>query len=816
MTGFLQDIRFTFRTLARRPVFFAGAVLSLALGIGANSAIFSCVNAILLRPLPVEEPARLVAVYSTAAQVPGELMGVSYPNYLDLRESNDAFSDLLVYRPVPMRLELGEGTESLTGEMVSGNYFRILGVRPALGRTFLPDEDATPGTHPVVVLSHRLWEDRFGSDTGILGKTVRLNGTRFTVIGVAPAGFNGLGVLGSPDLWVPTMMHSQVLFGRIAEWFDDRDALILNCVGRLEPGSSLERAQAATTAVADRLRREYPTENEGIGAALVPLAEATLPPAQRRQFVLAGQLLMIAVGTLLLVACANVANLLLARALERRKEIAVRLALGPGRGRLLRQLVTEGLVLAALGGALGLLLASWAVSLLWSLRPPFLPETLDLGLDGRVLLFTLGVSTLTGVLFGLVPARAARFDLVPALKDLGTPGTGGAGAGRRFGLRHLLLVIQVSLSLIALVGAGLFLVSLRNAERTDLGFESRRLLLVSTDLGPQGLDEARGRGFLELAAERIGSLPGVRSVAVAERAPLDLRGDPQMRVFAETRNPAGDLVRFNSVSPRYFETVGAPLLKGRAFAEADRPDTPSVAVINETMARLFWPGRDAVGQRFRVDGQAGEIAVVGVARDASYQSVGQESTPYFYLSLTQHYSPAVTFHVLTEGDPAPLLQTVRREVQTLDRTLPTEERTISEVLARSLWAPRAAAGLLSLFSLLALLLAVTGLYSVMAYAVQQRAREMGIRLALGAQRGDLLRLILREGLTWVAVGVAAGCVAALAAAPLTANLLYGVQGRDPIVYLGAALILLAVSLLANLLPARQAAKLDPLLVLRHR
>ncbi len=815
MKSFARDMRVALRSLFRRPVFAAGAVLSLALGIGANTAIFTCVNAILLRPLPVENPAELMMVYATSSDSPGDLFGLSYLNFVDYLEGNEVFTSMLVFRPVNMRLGGSDRPEAVTGEMVSGNYFDLLGVRPALGRAFLPEEDGAPGRHPVTVLSHGLWQRRFGGDPEVIGKTIPLNRQAYTIIGVAPEGFRGVVALGSPELWIPAAMHEQVLFGRLATWWEKRDALFLNVVGRLEPGVSRERAETELQTLARRLEQEY-LDNKGLGVTLAPLSEATIHHSVRGSFVLAGEVLMVLVGVLLLITCANVANLLLARALERRKEIAVRLSIGAGRGRLVRQLITEGLALSFLGGLVGLGLARLGRDLLWSLRPPIVPETLDVSLDARVLAFTFVLCVLTGVIFGLVPlAQAFRFELLPALKDTGAalPQT-----SRRLSLRHLLVVAQVALSFVSLVGAGLFLSSLRNARQIDPGFEPEHVALVALDLGMQGYDETAGRELQRRVIERVEALPGVRSAAFAERVMLDLRGMPRRDVTLEGQEPPPNqdlMIQFNTVGQRYFETLGIAIRQGRGFTAADREDAPRVVVVNETMAHRFWPGRPAVGQRFRL-GDPAPVEVVGVAGDVKVGGMRQPSEPYIYVPLLQSYAPAATLHLRAEGDPAAVLPAVRQAVKDLDATLPlSQERTMMDLIEQSLWASRTAAGLLTAFGLLALLLAGTGIYSTMAFTVRSRFREMGIRTALGARQADLLKLMMREGVFLVIGGIALGATAAVLALPWVSGLLFGAGDANLPVFTVATLVLVAVSLLANLVPARRAMSVEPSLVLRQ-
>jgi predicted permease len=806
MIGFVKDLRFASRSLLRRPAFAIGAVLSLALGIGANTAIFTCVNAVLLRPLPVAEPERLMTVYTASADSPGEPLPLSYPNFRDYSDANEVFSSMLLFRSLPILWRGQERPEMIMGEIVSGNYFDVLGVKAALGRTFLPEEDRDPGSPPVVVLSHAAWQRRFGADPDVVGQVIHLNQHPFTVVGVAPEGFRGLMVLSSPELWVPVAMHQKILFGRLAGWIERRDGLFLNAAGRLAPGVTPERAEAALQTLARRLEQEYPVENKGMGISLEPLSQATLHHSIRDRFQKAGRVLLGLVGVLLLITCANVANLLLARALERRKEIAVRLSMGATRGRLVRQLIAEGLALSFAGGLIGLLVARLVRDLLWSFRPPMLPDGLDISLDAPVLAFTFLLCLLTGVLFGLVPlAQAFRFKLLSALNGSGTalPQT-----SRRLGLRHLLVMAQIALSFVSLAGSGLFLASLHNARQTDLGFNPENLALATIDLGLQGYSEPAGREIQRQLVERIATLPGVESTVLADRSMFDIRGLPRRSVALEgqeTEDETRSMVGFNTVGPGYFEALGIPRLQGRDFTAADREDAPRVALVSESMAKQLWPGRSALGQRFLMGSDRTPVEVVGVVGDCKTENLRQTDTPFFYLSLLQTYTPSPALHVRAAGDPAAVMPSVRQVAKSLDGNLTLlQEWTLESSLEQALWAPRMTAGLLTAFGLLALLLAAAGVYSTMAFTVRSRFRELGIRTALGARRSDLAALLLREGALLVIGGIGLGALAAAVVFPRVSNLLFGSEDTRLVVFAAACLVLAAVSLLANLLPARRA------------
>jgi len=822
MASFLQDLKFGARLLAKTPGFTVIAALSLALGIGANTTIFTLVNAVLLNPLPLEDPAQLVSIWTIDERNTGTGFGflqTSPMNFKDLRDKNEVFSGLTGHAGVPLNITGGAGNpDQVFGELVTGNFFSVLGAKPLIGRGFLPDEDKTPGEKLVCVLGHGEWQKRYGGDPSIVGRTISINGASFTVVGVMPKGFKGTNAIGAPALWVPYMTYPQTTNGFFRELAEpnNRRGLVFNVTGRLKPGVRVQQAEANLKTIARQLEQEYSNENKGRSVTLVPLAQSTVNPEFRKNIVRAGGLLMTIVGLVLLIACANVANLLLARAAARQKEIALRLSLGAGRGRLIRQLLTEGTLLAVLGGAAGLLLAYWAQSLLWSFRPPFLAaDAIDLAPDTRVLLFTLGVSIATGVLFGLAPAiQASRPDLVGELKETGAP----IGSNGLFNLRNALVSAQIALSLVALVGAGLFLRSLQHAQQISPAFDADHLAVLSFDLGAQGYTEERGRQFQQRVIERAASVPGVQAATVASTVPL-FAGGFARTVFLEGQDTsdrrAGRLVQISVVGARYLETLGIPLLRGRTLVDIDQPNTPIAVVVNETMAKRFWPDQVAVGKRFKFFGQDHFTQVVGIAMDSKYNFIGEEPTPFIYQSTTQVYQPQLSLFVKA-ARPSAALGTVRGEVQQLDRTLPlTGVFTLSDIFGQSLWAPRMAASLLAVFAGLSLLLAVIGIYGVMAYAVSLRTRELGIRMALGAGRSDVLRLVVMDGLRLTAMGVASGLAASLAVTRLIAGLLYGVSPTDLVTFTVVPVLLAAAALGASYLPALRATRIDPMVALRY-
>ncbi|MES1240001.1 MAG: ABC transporter permease, partial [Acidobacteriota bacterium] len=709
----------------------------------------------------------------------------------------------------------GGEPEQLNGEMVSGDYFTALGVPAVFGRTFRPEEDGAPGANPVVVLSEGFWSRRFGADRGVLGRTILLNGLPFTVIGVAPRGFIGTAGLEPSAFWVPAAMHEQVLRRQVRPFFDQRRATLMGVIARLRDGVAPEQAEAALKRIGSGLAQEYPDANEGRGLTQVPLAQALIGVDQRSDYVKAGALLAAIVAAVLLIACGNVANMLLARASGRRREVAIRLAIGAGRAQLIRQLLIESLLLALLAGGLGLVIAAWSRGLLAALRSPYLPPGLDFSLDTRVLLFALGLSILTGLIFGLVPAlQATRPELVGALKG----SESAAHRKRPLGLRNLLVVAQIALSLVALAGATLFLISLRSASRIDPGYDRDHLLTISFDLDSRGYDETRGEQFLEQAVERVSALPGVRSAAVAES--LVLAGTSLRRIIApegEEPDPEHPLVvQPNSVGPGYFDTLDIRILRGRPIADEDRAGGRQVAVINSTMAERMWPSQDPLGRRFYLMPTREMLEVVGVAEDVKYNSLGEPPQMSIYRSILQSYSSAATLHVRTEQAPALAAGAVRQQLSQMDSQLLLQDiRTMSQVIDELLWAPRAGALLLALFGALAVLLSVIGIYGVLSYAVSQRQREIGVRMALGADRGHVTRLFLREGMAMVAAGLTLGLVAAFYGSALIASLLYEVEPRNAAAFGGAAVLLALVAAVATWFPARRAAAVPPLIVIRQ-
>lgn len=815
METLLRDIRYGIRSLLKRPGFAAIAVITLALGIGANTAIFSLVNMVLLRSLPVDHPEQVVAVSMRGKG--DSLNAFSYPNYIDFRDRNVVLNGLLAYRFVPMSLSRGGNNERIWGYEVSGNYFDMLGVQAIKGRTFLPEEDRTRLSHPVAVVSYGCWQRRFGADPNLVGKDVLLNNHQFRVIGVAPEGFKGTEFVYTPEIWIPAAMLEWVEPGK--KFLDDRSTANFFAVGRLKPGISTTQGEASLNLLAQQLAKEYPDTNEGQSVRLGP--PGFILPDLRGAVVSFTWVLMAAVALVLLVTCTNLAGLLLARATDRRKEIAIRLAMGANRLRLIRQLLTESILLSVVGGTVGLWLALWMINALLAFKPPVdFPLGIDVSVDWRVLGFSFIASVLTGAIFGLVPAlQATRPSLVTALKD-----TAAQGGGRRSRLRSGLVVAQIALSLVLLIGAGLVVRTLQQLQTMNPGFDPHNALTLSFDLGLQGYDQARGEQFYQQIVKHVQSMPGVRSAAVTSYVPLSINYNGST-IFVEgqpaERGANAPTAMVAAVGPKYFETMATPLVQGREFTDQDKQKSESVAIVNETFVRRLIPDAkssvDALGRRFSFNGSAGPFQrIVGVAKDGKYFNISEEPRTFVWTPLAQGYFSTGILLVRTVGDPQSMIPTVRNEVHSLDPNLPIfDVKTLTEHMRLALFPARVAATVLGVFGFVALMLAAIGIYGVTSYSVSQRTREIGIRMALGAQLGDVLRLILSHGVKLTVLGVSFGLIGAYLATRAITSVLYGVSATDPLTFIFVSLLLTTVALVACYWPARRATKVDPLVALRY-
>jgi predicted permease len=809
METLLQDIRFGFRQLMKQRGFAALAIISMALGIGANTSIFSLVDTVLLRPLAVKEPSQLVELYGTLHNG-ADWSLQSYPNYKDYRDRNTVLSGLFVYRVVVSSLTVNNSSQRVWGYLVSGNYFDVLGVKPMLGRAFLPEEDQTPDSHPVAVISYNCWQHRFGGDPAIVGKRVEFNSRPFAIIGVAPKGFIGTEVAYDPEMFIPVMMATAIEPG--SRWLERRDNSNLFTVGRLKPGVSEARAKAELETITAQMAKDYP-ENVGRGIRLGKPG-LFIPDIENSVFAFTG--VLAAVGALvLLLACVNLASLLLTRATERRKEIALRLAIGASRQRLVRQLLTESILISLSGGAAGVMLAAFINSAVRGIRlPSDITLLFDLRTDWRVLTFALVLSIATGILFSLIPAlQSSNPQLVPALKDESS-----MAGFHRSRLRNGLVVAQVSLSLVLLISAGLIVRSLQAAQKMRPGFNPENAVAISFDVSLQGYNEERGRAFQKQVLERARALPQIENAALTDNLPLGLNyNDNTIYIEGSEFKGASTLpiaIPFGS-SPGYFDVMGIPL-RGRDFRDDENKLEHRVAIVNETFAKKFLNGADPIGRRFNWHGPDDPFfEIVGVVPAGKYNSLGEDPKPAVYTPLYRDYNGGVTLVARTHGDPRAVLNDLRKLVHELDPSVSVYSmKTLRQHLGTSLFPARMAAIALGSFGVLALILAAVGIYGVMSHVVAGRTREIGLRMALGAQLSDVQKLILKQGMFLAAIGSLGGLMVALAGARMMKSLLYGVSSSDPITFACVALLLLNVALLACWIPARRASRVEPMIALR--
>jgi predicted permease len=814
---FRQDIRYGVWTLRKNPGLTALVLLCLGVGIGANTSIFSLTNLLLLRPLQISQPNQVVFVSRGAGVAPPG----SYPDYLDYRNNNQVFSGLAAFSSISLSFGERGGSEVVPGEIVSGNYFSVLGVNAVAGRAFSPEEDRAPGAHPVVVISHKFWARRFNSDAAAVGKVVSLNGRQFTVIGIVPENFTS-GIFVTPDVWVPMMMQQQIMSTQ-PDLLTNRRENWLGMIGRLRPGVNMEQAQIEMNVIDRQIAKTYPdiTHDLGSGRALrLSQAHGIQIPHLRQKISLLSAFLTAVVTLVLLISCANVTNILLARATTRQKEIAIRQALGASRIRLLRQLLAESLILSLLGGAVGLVIAYWSNTLLSALKQPEPPPgiySLDIRLDHRVLIFTFALSVMTGLIFGIFPAlRASKHDVILALKDDSAPSR---ARFRFFTFRNLIIISQVAVSLVLLITAAVFLRSLQKMRSVDPGFNSENAFLISLDLETQGYSKERGREFYRRLSEQLKTLPGVQSVSRVNYFPLGF-GNDNATISIDGKEPPPDgvdvTVKSYNIDPEFFNLMGIPFLRGRNFSDQDREGTPAVAIINEKMGDRFWPGEDPIGKRFRSGGPQGQlIEVIGVSKNIKYRFLSEDPRAAIYVSHHQRYSPNMNMLVRTVAHSNGVMKAARDQVRALDENLPIKTMmSFDQVLHDSSYFMRIGASFTGIVGLLGLLLTLAGMYGVMAYSVARRTREIGIRMALGASPSQVIRLVIKQGLFIMAIGLIIGLPLALVVLRLLAKFLYGVSVTDPVLLLVAPLLLVAVSLLACYFPARKAANLNPSMALR--
>ena len=819
MNNILKDLRYAIRMLIKTPGVTLVAVITLALGIGANTAIFSSVSAFTSRPLPVPKPDQLIRPVEIAEDR-GTADNFSYPDFVDYRNQSTVFSGLCAEDMVQVAIDTQEQNDVIWGQIVSGNFFDMLQIKPVMGRAFAPDEDGAPGAHPVVVLGHSLWQRRFASDPNIVGKTLRLNNRQFQVIGVAPESFKGTKFGLSMDFWAPMAMVGEL--SGSADLLTSRDSHWLTILGRLKPGVGVSQASAEMNAISLRLNQAYMDERSNNTQAKVVTEIDGRWGEAATVIKTGGMLAMAIVALVLLIACANVANLLLARAAARRKEIGIRLALGASRARLIRQLLTESLLLSLIGGGLGLLLANWMTDLMQGFIPVLQYNVVEdfFALDSRALMFTLVISVATGIVFGLAPAwNSSNPDVVPVLK--GGSGIVEKGRTRRVTLRSSLVVAQVALSLVVLVCAGLFIKSFRKAQQMDPGFDTKNAVLMTLNPPLVGYDNDRTRNFYQQITERARSIPGVEAVALTRLMPLGDSSNSNGPVLKEgetlARGSAGRDITTNVISPDYFKAMQIPLMEGRDFDDRDREKTQRVVIVNQRMAQVLWPNESAVGKRIFIGADSHDpLEVVGVVKTGKYRTLAEDPRMFFYYPLSQRRPGIMTMVMRTNGDPRNFVGALRHEVQQLDRAVPMSAvKTMEQHMTWPLWGPSLAATLALAFGVIALLLSSIGLYSVMAYVVSQRTKEVGIRMALGASRHDVLKMITSQGMRLAIVGAGLGLVLALLLAKVMSSLLIGVSGYDVTTFVIVSVVLSVVAFVASYLPARRATKVNPLIALRY-
>jgi predicted permease len=818
MDTFLQDVRYGVRALKTNPLFTFIAALTLALGIGANTAIFSIVNAYLFKPMPVKNPHEIVVVgvVDPSLDIPHEM---SYPTFEDIRDRSGVFADAFAYQNNAVNLGVDGQNERAFIELVSGNCFSMLGVEAIHGRMFSAEECAKPGTAPLVVLSYSYWQNRFGGDRSVIGKNITLCNQPFTIIGVAPESFNGVEPLIDVGMYVPLMMKP-LLYPVSRVSFVNRSDSGYRLMGRLKPGSDLQQAKAALNVLAAQLNQEYPENYKNISLVVYPEQKARPHMAFAAVMPTVGLSFMALVGLVLLIACANVANLILSRATTRSRELAIRSAMGATRFHVIRLLIVESLLLGIISGVAGVLLAMWGIDLLGSVKFSVdFPLNFHIDPDWRVFTFSLLTALLTGIIAGLLPAfQSSRINLNESLKE---GGRGGSESGKRQRLRSAFVVAQVAASFLLLICAGLFIRSLQESQNINLGFRTDNLLMFTVDLELEGYDKTRGQMFQKQLLERLRLTPQIREASSAGHTPLGYNNESVDVYTAEQSSKSNQdftTVYYGKVAPDYFQTLGIPIVEGRSINDRDDEKSSPVAVVNEAMAQQWWQGQSAIGKQFRISRDGNPIQVIGVSRNSKYIFLGEEPRPFIYLPVNQSYRSEVTFFLHTEGNPALLVGAVRQALRELDSKIAMYDvKTMNDHLSSGIAFKfvRLGATLAAVFGLVGLVLAIVGIYGVISYSVTQRTHEIGIRLALGAQASDVLKLILKQGMWLTFTGVALGLLVALLMTRALGGLLYGVSATDALTFVVVSLLLAGVALVACFVPARRAAKTDPMVALRY-
>ena len=819
MENALRDVRYAFRMLFKSPGFMLVAVLALGLGIGANTAIFSVFNGMLWRPLPVKNPQELVSVSEKTRDFAFPFP-LSYADIQDYSQLKNVFNGVIGYSPTPVNFGAQGRPERAWAEVVTGNYFSVLGIQATRGRTFASDEGSVAGKDMVVVLSYKYWQKRFGGAANIVGQTVQVNNHALTIIGIASEEYRGAYYFLEPDFYLP-LSALPTIDPTNTDVLTNRHSAFLRVLGRLQPGVTPEQAIAAAQPIDRRLEQDFPDTHKGYSLLVIPELKARPEPGLGGFMSTAVVVFMLLVGLVLLIACANVANLILARANGRRKEFATRTALGASRWRMVRQLLTETVLLSIFGGLVGLLFARWAARMLTSIQiPSDIPLRLfDLRMDWRIFGYAFFIALATGIVAGLVPSlQAARTDLADVLKAGGRSGGGSAGHHH---FRNALVVAQVAVSLLLLACAGFFIRSLQNSAHVDMGFRVNRTLMMNVDLGLQGYSEERGQQFYQQITERVRSLLGVRDAAVGSYIPMGYDNSP-VNIFPEgpaVEDKSKTETSWNDmVQPSYFRTAGTPVIQGREFTEADSAKAPKVAIVNELFAKKIWPGENPIGKSFRIEKSGPPIQVVGVTRTGKYLFLYETPQMYVYFPLAQRYSSTATLFVYSEGDPQQLVGAVREQISQLDAGLPVYGVMTMDAhvqYGKPLLPARLGAMLVGAFGLLGLILASVGVYGVVSYSVSQRTQEIGIRSALGAQRAHVLRMVLKEGMNMALIGTGVGLALSLLLFRVLGSVLYGVKVFDPLTLSSVSALLLLVALAATCVPAVRATRVDPVVALRE-